>query len=86
MITAYALKILVMAGATGTTCGVDSVAESSEALQMGKLFALDMGTMAAISGKVDCLRLHPTSTFARHRQVAHMLWVLLCTAENYMRS
>ena len=64
MITAYALKILVMAGATGTKCGVDSVAESSEALQMGKHFALDMGTMAAISGKVDCLRLHPTSTIA----------------------
>jgi len=59
VIRGNASEIMALAGAAGTTRGVDSTAESSEALEMGKQLALDMGSVVAISGKVDFVRLRP---------------------------
>lgn len=57
VIRGNASEIMALAGAAGTTRGVDSTAESSEALELGKQLALDLGTIVAISGKVDYVRL-----------------------------
>ena len=53
MIRGNASEIMALAGAAGTTRGVDSTAESSEALELGKQLALDLRTIVAISGKID---------------------------------
>ena len=53
VIRGNASEIMALAGAAGTTRGVDSTAESSEAVELGKQLALDLRTIVAISGKVD---------------------------------
>ena len=57
VIRGNASEIMALAGAVGTTRGVDSTAESEEALVMGKQLALDLGTVVAISGRVDYVSL-----------------------------
>lgn len=53
VIRGNASEIMALAGAAGTTRGVDSTAQSSEALEMGRQLARDLGTIIAISGKTD---------------------------------
>ena len=53
VIRGNASEIMALAGAAGSTRGVDSTAESSEALELGKQLARDLRTVVAISGKVD---------------------------------
>ena len=53
VIRGNASEIMALAGAAGATRGVDSTAESSEAVELGKQLALDLRTIVAVSGKVD---------------------------------
>ena len=59
VIRGNASEIMALAGAAGTTRGVDSTAESEEAPVMGKQLSLDLDTIVAISGKVDYVRPPP---------------------------
>ena len=62
MIRGNASEIMALAGAAGTTRGVDSTVESEEALVMGKQLSLDLGTVVAISGREDYVRPPPYLT------------------------
>ena len=56
VIRGNASEIMALAGAAGATRGVDSTAESEEALALGKQLSLDLGAVVAISGKDDYVR------------------------------
>jgi hydroxyethylthiazole kinase len=51
-----ASEIMALAGATGVSKGVDSIADSWDALEAGKQLAKRYGTVVAISGKEDLVR------------------------------
>ena len=53
VIRGNASEILALAGAAGTTKGVDSTARSDEALEAGKALAEQVGCIVAISGAID---------------------------------
>lgn len=53
VIRGNASEILALAGAAGTTKGVDSTARSDEALEAGKALAQQAGCIVAISGAID---------------------------------
>ena len=56
IIRGNASEIMALAGAAGSTRGVDSTAESEEALALGKQLSLDLGAIVAISGREDYVR------------------------------
>ncbi len=56
VIRGNASEIMALAGAAGSTRGVDSTAESEEALALGKQLSLDLGAIVAISGREDYVR------------------------------
>lgn len=62
VIRGNASEIMALAGAAGATRGVDSTAESEEALALGKQLSLDLGAVVAISGKDDYVRPSRTLT------------------------
>ena len=64
VIRGNASEIMALAGAAGTTRGVDSTAGSEEALALGKQLSVDLGTIVAISGREDYVRLSPDLTGA----------------------
>lgn len=57
VIRGNASEIMALAGAAGSTRGVDSTAESEEALALGKQLSLDLGAIVAISGREDYVSL-----------------------------
>lgn len=48
---------MALAGASGTGKGVDSTAETENALELGKQLATSYETVVAITGAVDLVRL-----------------------------
>lgn len=48
-----ASEILALGGAGGVTKGVDSTAQSHEALETAKSIALQYSTVVAVSGEID---------------------------------
>jgi len=69
-----ASEILALAGATGVCKGVDSTAETWDALEAGKQLAKRYGNVVAISGKEDlvginCFYAKSLLMYARQRYV-----------------
>lgn len=53
VIRGNASEIMAIAGAAGNTKGVDSTAESTDALEHAKRLAKDLGCIVAVSGAID---------------------------------
>ncbi len=53
VIRGNASEIMAIAGATGNTKGVDSTAESTDALEHAKRLAKEFGCIVAVSGATD---------------------------------
>ena len=58
MVRGNASEILALAGAAGKTKGVDSSADPSDALLLGKQLAKQYHTVVAISGPTDLVGNH----------------------------
>jgi hydroxyethylthiazole kinase len=60
VIRGNASEIMAIAGAAGKTKGVDSTAQSADALEHGKQLARDRGCVVAISGATDLVTIFVT--------------------------
>ena len=56
VIRGNASEIMAVAGAAGTTKGVDSTSKPTDALEHGKQLARDLGCVVAISGATDLVQ------------------------------
>jgi hydroxyethylthiazole kinase len=56
---------MAIAGAAGTTKGVDSTAQSEDALEAGKALARETKCIVAITGATDLVGLHVCALAAR---------------------
>lgn len=57
LVRGNASEIMALAGASATGRGVDSTADSQDALEMGRQLARTYETVVAITGAVDLVRL-----------------------------
>ncbi len=65
VIRGNASEIMAIAGAAGTTKGVDSTAQSEDALEAGKALARETKCIVAITGATDLVGLHVCALAAR---------------------
>ena len=56
LVRGNASEIMALAGASGSGKGVDSTAQTDEALEMGKSLAASFDTIVAITGALDLVR------------------------------
>lgn len=65
VIRGNASEIMAIAGAAGTTKGVDSTAKSEDALEAGKALAREVNCIVAITGATDLVGLHACAVCMR---------------------